>query len=244
MPWVNVFGADRLYLPEHGTPGYVASRLNGLLADRSGLDIPVFEHSNQTFSALDYEAEVARGYIPTRDCLHDWYNGLVWLMFPLTRRAINQIHLKEASDGNSGNGRSARRNALTLFDESGALLITLNDDFADALWAHDWQTVFIERRTVWETDAKLVLFGHGLLEALHNPYKGLCAKVLRLSLSSSDCSKDLSGLDAVLCERVGVLENSRELTPLPVMGLPGWNDQNEHVDFYSDRSVFRPKPTR
>ncbi|MBU0830007.1 MAG: DUF3025 domain-containing protein, partial [Gammaproteobacteria bacterium] len=38
--------------------------------------------------------------VPTRDNLHDFFNGLVWLQFPETKRRLNQLQAQAiAADG-------------------------------------------------------------------------------------------------------------------------------------------------
>jgi hypothetical protein len=36
----------------------------------------------------------------------------------------------------------------------------------------------------------------------------------------------------------------KPFTPLPVLGIPGWCQENEDVSFYDDPRVFRPPPAR
>ena len=43
---------------------------------------------------------------------------------------------------------------------------------------------------------------------------------------------------------IGGVNRSTDLMPLPVLGIPGWWEQNENPDFYSDRAVFRPAKMR
>jgi hypothetical protein len=239
----DVLGYEALLPPDLTVRGGVAFRLNELAAfSHCSSNIPRFRPSDKVLSALDYETEVSYGEVPTRDCLHDWYNGLVWLLFPASRLKINGIHLTESLDRKSGNGRSSRRNALTLFDESGAILLTEHEEFVRAFRDHDWDFLFQVKRELWHRGAKLILFGHGLLESLHvRPHKGLCAKVFAFSSTSFEQREDL---DALLAAQLDDLDSARLLMPLPVMGVPGWFRQNEVPGFYSDCSVFRPKPTR
>ena len=43
-----------------------------------------------------YEAFIWRtGTVPTRDNLHDFFNGLVWLAFPETKRRLNELQAAE-----------------------------------------------------------------------------------------------------------------------------------------------------
>lgn len=194
--------------------------------------------------ALQYEERVATRAIPTRDCAHDWYNGLVWLAFPRSKTLINRLHLVEIQGGEVGkNGRTPRRDALTLFDENGAVLVTSDTRAIEALKNFDWDVLFGELRPLWQ-DRRVCLyvFGHGLLEALDCAHKGLCAKVLCVHAPGADCSRQQ--LDAWVEREILHLFTSRQLNPLPVMGVPGWFEAVRYPDFYQDRSVFRSKPTQ
>src|SRR5688500_3640476 len=68
-----------------------------------------------------YEAFIARTRcVPTRDNLHDLFNGLIWLSYPQTKRRLNELQAQHiAAQGTSG-PRGALRDALTVFDENAA----------------------------------------------------------------------------------------------------------------------------
>ena len=92
--------------------------------------------------------------VPTRDNLHDFFNGLVWLRFPHTKRRLNQLQAQAiAADGVQA-VRGQLRDAITVFDENGALL-QAPDALWDALRARDWQRLFIDLRPLWR-EARLV----------------------------------------------------------------------------------------
>lgn len=230
-----------------------------LVAESKGLN---FKASNETLGALAYERRVCSGEIPTRECLHDWFNAVVWLNFPSTKQAISNLHIGQG-EGDAldvaklgalaGNGRSRQRDALTLFDESGIVLLTCQRELSEGLRNHQWQRVLVEKRQNWLNNTRLIVFGHGLLEAMLNPYKGLCGKVLHLILTEQQWAQWGSAktqtearqaeLDGYLSELVGHLDAPAHLSPLPVMGVPGWFDCNKSTDFYDDKAVFREKPT-
>jgi len=60
--------------------------------------------------------------VPTRDNLHDFFNGLVWLEFPKAKRRINELQAQAIAQDGVGAVRGPLRDALTVFDENGALL--------------------------------------------------------------------------------------------------------------------------
>ena len=209
-----------------------------------------------------YEHYMAQtGQCPTRENLHDFFNGLCWLRFPQTKRKINQLHateLERASTGagcgignaaTAGTGVGARatasatspqrgpvRDALTVFDENAAFLLA-PPLLWQALEARDWPRLFIELRPLW-ADAQLVLFGHALLEKLVAPRKPITAHVYR----AQPTMPSLEPLDAwVAADLSAERLATKPFVPLPVLGVPGWWPENENVSFYDDAQVFRPR---
>ena len=162
--------------------------------------------------------------MPTRDNLHDVFNGLVWLAQPALKRQLNALQAAAIVRDGIGPRRGPLRDALTLFDENGALL-----DAPPLLWAalrrRDWQGLFVTHRRLW-SQARLTLVGHALLEQLCTaPRKGLTAHVL-------DAADPLA-LDAAAW-------SAKPFCPLPVLGVPGWWAANAEPGFYDDVAVFRP----
>lgn len=174
------------------------------------------------------------GTVPTRDNLHDFFNGLVWLQFPQAKRRLNQLQAQAIATQGVGPVRGPLRDALTLFDENGAVL-----DAPAPLWqalvARDWQRLFIDLRPLWR-QARLVLFGHALLEKMVFPRKPTTAHVYRAPIAME------SGvdLDAWLAQALQPRHLAgKPFAPLPVLGVPGWWAANEQVCFYDDPFVFR-----
>jgi hypothetical protein len=118
---------------------------------------------------------------------------------------------------------------LTLFDENAAIL-QAPASLADALRRRDWYTLFVERRADWES-ARLILFGHALLEKLMQPRKAIAAHVWLID----EISDETLALN-VTSERL----TAKDFLPLPVLGVPGWWAANENISFYNDAEVFRP----
>jgi hypothetical protein len=177
-----------------------------------------------------YESFIARtGSVPTRDNLHDLFNGLVWLRFPALKRRLNVLHAREIERHGIGTVRGAVRDALTLFDENGALLAAPPALLAP-LAARDWTGLFVAQRSLWG-DARLVLVGHALLEKLIRPRKTITAHVWQAPQAWAAAADD--ALDVVE-------PSARPFAPLPVLGVPGWCAANEAASFYADAAVFRP----
>ncbi|MBU1818385.1 MAG: DUF3025 domain-containing protein [Gammaproteobacteria bacterium] len=176
--------------------------------------------------------------VPTRENLHDFFNGLCWLRFPHTKQRLNQLQAAEMAAAGVGAVRGPVRDALTLFDENAALL-QAPDAIWQALLARDWHALFVTHRARW-TETRVVLFGHALMEKLVAPYKSITAHVFRepVPLLFGD---DLASWDTWLADRLDAPTLARKpFTPLPVLGVPGWWPANEASGFYDDPSVFRP----
>lgn len=183
-----------------------------------------------------YEAFIARtACVPTRDNLHDFLNGVVWQTFPQTKRRLNELQAAEIVRTGIGASRGALRDALTLFDENGAVL-----DAPPALWdallARDWQRLFVAERALWR-EARLLVFGHALLEKLVSARKATTAHVLLAQGTTYSVAND----DASMAEMLDPAHlQSKPFVPLPLLGVPGWWPGNEDISFYDDSDVFRP----
>jgi hypothetical protein len=177
-----------------------------------------------------YESFIARtGAIPTRDNLHDLFNGVMWLTWPLTKQRLNFLHAQMIAKHGSAGPRGVLRDMLTVFDENAALL-QAPTALVDALRTRDWKTLFIEQRALWQC-ARLVVFGHALMEKLMQPRKAITAHVwIVTALTDETLAASLT------VERL----TSKPFLPLPLLGVPGWCAANEAVEFYDDAEVFRP----
>ncbi len=173
--------------------------------------------------------------VPTRDGLHDFFNGLVWLRFPLAKQRLNQLQAEQIAVDGIQSVRGPVRDAITLFDENAALL-QAPDELWSALSARDWSALFGALRPLW-AQARLTLFGHALIEKLVQPRKDITAHVYRVPLELA-----ATGLDPWLAGNLQpeVLAG-KPFQPLPVLGVPGWWAANEEPAFYADAQVFRPR---
>jgi Protein of unknown function (DUF3025) len=175
---------------------------------------------------------------PTRDGLHDFFNGLCWIQFPKIKTRLNQLQTEQIALLGSVTTRGPVRDALTVFDENAAFLVA-----PPALWqallAKDWQRLFVTLRPLWQ-EAQLVLFGHALLEKLVSPRKAITAHVY-----VCDCPDDLKGLtlealDAFIAADLTAEKlAAKPFAPIPVLGVPDWWADNEVESFYDDEAVFR-----
>lgn len=215
-----------------------------------------FVDADADASDLHYEeAIVQRGVIATRRNAHDSFNALVWLTFPKTKHAISLRHAKVLADGGEPERkrRSPERDALTLFDEGGAIVLASDDRFINALRRFDWATLFVAERSALAACFKVLVFGHATYEKLCDPYVGITCKALPFVVRQDVIEQPLPHLIASADQLAShaityatPLSNRRTFTPLPILGMPGWYPDNETPVFYENRDYFRAgyEPTR
>jgi hypothetical protein len=172
-----------------------------------------------------YEAFIhATGRVPTREGLHDFFNGLVWLHEGPLKARMNALQAGVLAQGVAAQGqRGPVRDALTVLDENGALWAGPTDIW-QALCERRWAQALVHRRPQWQ-QVSLQVVGHAALEKLLQPRKAHCVHLWRVLPSGK-----LEGL------------GHKAQAVLPVLGVPGWWAPNEAAGFYDDPTVFRPRP--
>ena len=176
--------------------------------------------------------------VPTRDNLHDFFNGLAWLHFPQTKTRLNQLQAAAIAQQGVQPVRGPLRDALTVLDENAAFL-QAPQPLWDALQDRDWRRLFITLRPLW-ADAQLVLFGHALLEKLVYARKPIAAHIYRAQ-SAINSGVELD--TAIAADLSPGWLATKPFIPMPVLGVPGWWASNADFSFYDDPSVFRPRRT-
>lgn len=201
-----------------------------------GADVLRFVPQDDLPHGQAYEAFIFTNHqIPTRNNLHDFFNGLVWLVFPGIKQCLNARHVAQLgriADGMKVGQRGTVRDTLTLFDENAAFLQG-PPVVQEALQRRDWTTLFRTERRLW-SECQLTLFGHALLEKLCLPRKGITAHVWLVPEGARDVMAIREQLQDEQLQQ-------RSWSPLPVLGVPGWWAANELDEFYADDSVFRTR---
>lgn len=211
-----------------------------------------FVHDEPAGDASEgYEERTWRsGEVITRpDNWHDAFNALAWLAYPQTKRALNRLHHEHADSALSAaaNARGVARDVLTLFDEDGLLVACADPRLAGLLKNFQWKELFWEQREAVARSMRFHVFGHALADKLRSPFRGLTAKALVFTLSSQELegppSEQVAALDARAAAWFGrpeSLASTRVLSPLPVLGIPGWHEGNAQAHYYDDTWQFRP----
>lgn len=173
--------------------------------------------------------------VPTRDNLHDFLNGLIWCAYPRAKQRLNALQHAEIARDGVRTTRGPVRDAVTVFDENGAVLAA-PDALLQALHQRRWIELFGPLRPLWR-QARLWVFGHAALEKLVSPYKSITAHVLQAPAAI----KTIEDVDAWLAASLSAERVvPKPFAPLPLLGVPGWWAPNDDAAFYDDDTVFRP----
>ncbi|MEO8133322.1 MAG: DUF3025 domain-containing protein [Betaproteobacteria bacterium] len=205
----------------------------------------VFVEPGLPLAAVDYERGILQtGRVPTRPGnRHDLFNALCWIAFPRFKRACNALHSVHATTERS-TARGPARDALTLLDESGVIVLCAEPELASLLRNGQWKALFRERRVHVMRSLRFFVCGHALHEKLLTPYPALTGKALIVDAPPSLLGEALAAqrdfADTKAAERISAGITSAQLPPLPLSGIPGWHAANEADSFYDDNSIFRP----
>jgi hypothetical protein len=192
------------------------------------------------------------GEIQTRhNNWHDFFHFLTWLIFPRTKAVLNAIHMDMARTrheaGANPGQRSARESMLALFDEDGAVVISSDESLLELIRGFQWKELFWQRRAELADKLQCITFGHALYEKGLMPYLGMTANTILIKCEEAALTQPmpqrLQWLDAQLAECFETdeaLQRPRDLQPFPILGLPGWDDNNLQKSYYDNRDYFRP----
>ncbi|SEQ79523.1 Protein of unknown function [Nitrosomonas sp. Nm51] len=196
-----------------------------------------------------YEARIyLTGEVSTRpESWHDLFNALVWMTFPHTKAALNRIHYHAltAMMPEKKDRRGSLRDAATLFDESGVVVLSSQPLLIESLRRHEWKTVFWQQRNAVLSSMRFIVFGHALFEKALNPYTGMTGKGVFFQIEENflrqPLTEQLKMIDRWLADFVmRRLTCNADMSPIPVLGYPGWSKDNMAEGYYDNRQYFRP----
>lgn len=176
---------------------------------------------------------------------HDLFNALAWMTFPTAKAVINARHFEGLQADRLR--RSPERDALTLFDEDGIVVLSSDPDLLRLLRDFRWKDLFLERREAVRDRVRFFLVGHALYHKALNPFVGMTGKGVLLQVPAAFFERPLQAqvaetdrlLALHLWDRAN-LRLGRELAPVPALGVPGWWPGNEDPGFYDNADYFRP----
>ena len=119
-------------------------------------------------------------------------------------------------------------------------------ELAELLGSFQWKELFWRRRVQVQSSMGFFLFGHGLYEKALHPYTGMTGQGLLLAVEPAfftwPLTQQLAYLDDQLAGYLAIAEHccsTRELTPVPLLGVPGWSAENEDAAYYDNTRYFR-----
>jgi hypothetical protein len=199
-----------------------------------------------------YEPRIyLKGEIQTR--LHNWHDFfqvMVWRMFPKTKTVINELHyraIRQRLDHNPENHqRSPLENALTQFDECGAVIVSSQPELLELIKQFQWKSLFWYQRNAVRQHLKCIVFGHAVYEKALHPYVGMTAHSVLLPVPAQLLTlPNLSlaaAIDDLLVEVFGTgdsIASPADFAPFPLLGMPGWDPENDHESYYDNTRYFR-----
>jgi hypothetical protein len=198
-----------------------------------------------------YEPRVyLRGELQSRERnWHDLFNLLAWLAFPRTKAALNERHFHSlvAQRRAGAANRGPAQDALTLLDEGGMIVASSSGDLLELIRAFEWKKLFWGRRDDVRARMRFFVLGHALYEKSLAPFSGITARAILLEATDESLRAPPAVLRAELDARAAAyiadqtaLSATRDLAPIPVLGVPGWCVENERADYYDDARCFRP----
>lgn len=177
---------------------------------------------------------------------HDLYNALVWMTFPTAKAALNARQYAALQSQEAGR-RTPEGDALTLFDEDGVVVLSADAGLLQLVRAFGWKELFWRRRDEVRQRMRFAIFGHALYEKAQKPFIGMTGKAILLDVPPGVIALDRRSLLREIDRRVALhlwdpahFQHGRSLSPLPVLGVPGWWPDNENEAFYDDTGYFRP----
>jgi hypothetical protein len=183
-----------------------------------------------------YEIKVYEtGRVETRpESLHDYFNALAWLAFPLTKARINAMHAAEIP--RERGRRGPLRDLLTIFDEGGAIVQCDDATLMSLLKGLEWKKLFWDNRQAVVKAMRVVVFGHAVLEKALEPWPGIACKVI---VAPGGADPDSAARAWLAALPAGA--SPRLMPPLPIFGFPGWHADTGRAGFYDDTRYFRPR---
>lgn len=181
---------------------------------------------------------------------HDFFQFLSWFLFPQTKAVINALHLEPAQarfQQGIHDRRSPLENMLSLFDEGGAVVVSSNPELLSLVCEFRWKELFWQQRQQLQQQLQCYTFGHAVYEKALMPYVGMTANTILLEVDNDffqmELTQQLIAIDQMLAE---LLRNNqryqkpKDLQPFPILGMPGWDPDNNEERYYDNQHYFRP----
>ena len=252
-PWAEKFSHFNKGWPGLNDYQHLLDVLSQPILTQSGQPLKIVKQDGKPGHFSEHYAPriFLSGEIQTRtENWHDFFQFLTWFMFPKTKAVINEIHIPAAQyriDKETDLGRrSPIENMLSLFDEGGAVILCSDNSLLDLIRNFKWKELFWHRREGLQAKLRLVTFGHALYEKGLSPYVGMTANCILFNVDEALLNKSqndhLEWIDihlSNLFSEGSVYTKPKDLSPFPLLGLPGWDVNNESETYYDNVDYFR-----
>lgn len=196
-----------------------------------------------------YESRIyLKGELQTRfENWHDYFNAMCWLQFPKSKASLNALHFEKSKVRKPGTNRSPLENAITLFDECGAVIVADDESLLELIRNHQWKELFWNNKEAFGRHIQCYVFGHAMHEKSLTPYIGMTAHTVMIRHSNdffkNDYSGQLSEIDQIISDlwMNKAIEKTKDLQPFPLLGMPGWWGRTQDENFYLNTEYFREK---
>lgn len=201
-----------------------------------------------------YEPRIyLKGELQTRlENWHDFFNAMCWLQFPKSKASLNALHFEQSKNRKAGSNRSSLENAITLFDECGAIIVADDDSLLDMIRNHEWHSLFCDhtQRKNGELFGKHIqcyVFGHAMHEKSLAPYLGMTTHSVLIKQNrdffQNTYFAQLQEIDQIVSDLWinGKIQKTKDLQPFPLLGVPGWWHGKQDESFYANEEYFRKK---
>lgn len=185
-----------------------------------------------------YEQRIfLKGEVQTRYNWHDFFNALTWMRFPEIKKLVNSLQYRDFVNQHElgkTKQRTVIQNQLAHFDECGVIVLSDSQKLLDLIKHHQWHELFWQNRDLVLDQMRFKIFGHALYEKALNPYIGFTGKAVLIH------TDDFENFDQQAAEYIKAnLDNIKNiLAPLPILGVPGWWDENNNECFYLENKQY------
>ena len=186
-----------------------------------------------------YEQRIyLKGEVQTRlENWHDFFNAFIWMRFPKIKTLVNNLHYQEflcQHQRGKAKQRTMLQNQLAHFDECGIIVLSKSETLLELIRTHRWHDLFWRNRARLEAEMSFEFFGHALYEKALNPYIGFTGKAVLIHTNNFD-NGDQKTADYI---KNNVNNIKAILSPLPILGIPGWSDDNFQECFYLENNDY------
>ncbi len=223
-----------------------------LSAGGAQLEFVEQDHKSDTFEN-GYEPRIfLKGEIQTRQHnWHDFFQVLIWRAMPKSKTIINQLHFQALKHRQEKLSMSQTRgpieNALTQFDECGAVILSSDPQLLKLIEDFKWKTLFWQNRDEVLRNLRCIVFGHALYEKALQPYIGMTAHSVLISVDAEFLNQPPGRLvtetDDLLThffQDNSAIQSPQDFSPFPLLGMPNWHPANSKESFYENKNYFRP----